>query len=346
MGVHLVTGYQGKGHIQSKDARAFNMALFGFGEFVMENGNMFEASIINNNTVRVIDGDILMQGGHIRLDHDMYEDLTIQTGTAGKNRNDLIVMTYEKDAVTGVESAKLEVVKGTETTGTASDPDVKRGILSLGDLKNQMPLYRVKISGVVLSELEPLFEIVHSYKTLAMYYVQQFVIACQTHLNSLNVLDTLEEVEANTEPNNLAGALATKELSAKVPFRFGVDEKGNYGYIKAGADTVIPFRHGGIMEVKTGFCNQHKTDAISFSVENDGIATLNLTLQKNASAPYTYTCTVAKNGSNINTYTVSGDEGVYEKTASFNVSSGDAITITSSKAGNLTVYATMYVSEE
>ena len=26
-----------------------------------------------------------------------------------------------------------------------------------------------------------------------------------------------------------------------MPFKFGVDSSGNYGYIKAGADTVTPF---------------------------------------------------------------------------------------------------------
>lgn len=31
-------------------------------------------------------------------------------------------------------------------------------------------------------------------------------------------------------------------LQNKLPFRLGIDENGNYGYIKAGADTVTPFK--------------------------------------------------------------------------------------------------------
>lgn len=34
------------------------------------------------------------------------------------------------------------------------------------------------------------------------------------------------------------------DRSIKVPFSFGVDDNGNYGYIKAGADTVTPFNQG------------------------------------------------------------------------------------------------------
>lgn len=33
-------------------------------------------------------------------------------------------------------------------------------------------------------------------------------------------------------------------LDNKIPFKFGIDANGNYGYIKDGADTVIPFKKG------------------------------------------------------------------------------------------------------
>ena len=72
--VHLITGYKGSEHIKSADTRSFNSAMFGNGQFVMEIGEELDASIINNNTVRVLDGDILMQGGHIRIETNTYED--------------------------------------------------------------------------------------------------------------------------------------------------------------------------------------------------------------------------------------------------------------------------------
>lgn len=211
MAVHLITGYRGKEHIQSKDARSFNVAMFGSGEFVMEIGQQLEASIINNNTVRVLDGDILMQGGHIRIETDTYEDLTIETGTAGKNRNDLIVMTYEKNSSDGTEAAYLEVLKGAEVAGSASDPEYTSGILAKGALKNQMPLYRVKIEGVVLSEIVPLFTTIPTYKTLAQEAAELYKEKLEA-LQGSDLLDTKEEIEANTQSNKFAGALAVKEF--------------------------------------------------------------------------------------------------------------------------------------
>ena len=59
-----------------------------------------------------------------------------------------------------------------------------------------------------------------------------------------NVLDNLEEIEANTTPGITAGALAVKELSGKMGgVSFGVDGEGNPGYL--GADgSLIPFFSG------------------------------------------------------------------------------------------------------
>ena len=58
----------------------------------------------------------------------------------------------------------------------------------------------------------------------------------------INVLDTLEEIEANTDPGKPAGALAIKEISNNLGgLRFGSDGEGNVGYF--GADgSLVPFK--------------------------------------------------------------------------------------------------------
>lgn len=60
-----------------------------------------------------------------------------------------------------------------------------------------------------------------------------------------NILNSLAEVSAATQQNTIAGALALKEVNSSLGgLKFGIDTDGNYGYIKAGADTVIPFKSG------------------------------------------------------------------------------------------------------
>lgn len=209
---HLITGYAGYEHIKSEDDGAFNAAFFGEGQYVMEIGNQLEGSIINNNTVRILDGDGLMYGRHFRIKPNTYEDLTISNGTAGQNRVDLVCMTYKKNSLDETEQVYLEVIEGTATAGVASIPGYTNGNILDGATFNQMPLYKVTVEGVVLRKIEPLFETLKNYKSLAEEYANKFQTSCETHLNSLGILDTLEEVEANTQENQLAGALALKEL--------------------------------------------------------------------------------------------------------------------------------------
>lgn len=208
--IHLVTGYAGYEHIQSEDEGAYNAAFFGGGQYVMEEGNQFEGSILDNNTVRILDGNLLMYGRHVRIPRDTYEDVIIQTGTAGKNRIDLICMTYAKNENDGTETCYLQVIRGSETEGTAVVPVYTDGNILEGAVLNHMPLYKVVIEGVVLKEIVPMFTTIPTYKALAEKYAAQFEATIKA-LKAADILDTMEEIEANENENMFAGALAVKE---------------------------------------------------------------------------------------------------------------------------------------
>lgn len=165
--MHLVTGYANKEHIKSADQGSFNAAMLGEGEFVLERGNKFASTIISNNIVRIKDGDILMQGRHIRLDDSTYVDLEFDNGQQGYKRNDLIVVRYTKDSSSGVEDTNLVVLKGTPTTSEPSDPEYQEGdIIHEHALVNEMPLYRVPIIGLNIQELVCLFKTIPSRETI------------------------------------------------------------------------------------------------------------------------------------------------------------------------------------
>lgn len=154
--MHLVTGYAGEAHVTAADQASMYAALFGAGEYVLDRGNKLSASVITNNQIQVLDGDLLMQGRHVRLNN--YVDLTIENGAQGYNRNDLIVARYTRNASTGVEECNLIVIKGTATTGTASDPEHTVGdLLGGNDATADMLLYRVPLSGLNVGTPEPLF---------------------------------------------------------------------------------------------------------------------------------------------------------------------------------------------
>lgn len=163
MALHLVTGYAGKEHVTAADQGAFNVAMLIDGNYVLNRGEKFAATIVTNNLIKVLDGEIILQGRYIRLDSGSFEELAIDSGTQDYKRNDLIVCRYTKSSTTGVESAALVVLKGTQDSAIAIDPEYTTGDTLHGDLCCDFPLYRVPIDGLTVGELEPLFEVVDSF---------------------------------------------------------------------------------------------------------------------------------------------------------------------------------------
>lgn len=160
--LHLVTGYAGKEHVTSADQGSFHANLLLNGSYVLNVGNKFAATIVSNNSIKIQDGDILMQGRYIKLDSGTFIDVNIENGTQDHKRNDLIVVRYTKSASTGVESTELVVIKGTPDTAEAVDPEYTNADILDGALVCDMPLYRVSIDGLNVSAVVPLFEVVDS----------------------------------------------------------------------------------------------------------------------------------------------------------------------------------------
>lgn len=173
--LHLVTGYAGEAHVASSDQGSLFEALIRSGQFVMDAGAKFAASIVSNNQIRVNDGELMMQGRHVKLIPGAYIDLTIENGTQGYRRTDLIVARYTKNADTGIEECSLVVIKGTPAESNPADPQYTTGIINAdGALQNDFPMYRVSLSGLVLEGLTALFE---PQKSMFDYFNENFAPA-------------------------------------------------------------------------------------------------------------------------------------------------------------------------
>ena len=161
--LHLVTGYAGKEHVTSADQGSFHANLLLNGSYVLNVGNKFAATIVSNNSIKIQDGDILMQGRYIKLDSGTFIEVPIENGAQDYKRNDLIVVRYTKNASSGVESTALVVIKGTPDTAEAVDPAYTNADILDGALVCDMPLYRVPIDGLNVGALVPLFEVVDNF---------------------------------------------------------------------------------------------------------------------------------------------------------------------------------------
>lgn len=98
MAIEIVTGYQGKQHVTANDIGGFQQGVVGTGDYVLNVGKKAEATLISNNSVRINDGELVMQGVHWRIKPNTYENVTINNGARGQKRKDAIVARYAKTA--------------------------------------------------------------------------------------------------------------------------------------------------------------------------------------------------------------------------------------------------------
>lgn len=128
---------------------------------VLDFGEKFRYEIINNNTIRVYDGVAMVQGMHIQIDPNTYEDFLFDNGTQGVTQYDLIGF----DVTIGSEYTYGKFVK--ENVGAAGLPQVNDLWGAPSGTKTQIALYRVKFEGLSITEVNPLFEVANTSKQLA-----------------------------------------------------------------------------------------------------------------------------------------------------------------------------------
>lgn len=162
MGLELITGHRGEQHITSDDAGAFNAGIVGE-SCVLSYGKKFN-EIHTYDDITIEDGDIILQGRHIRLRYGETEIFTVEKPqNPHAHRTDLLCIRYSMNEE-GIESAEFVYKKGAEieTNGVYIDPDISMGDIQKLEQICEFPLYRIKVNMGGISQVERLF---HIYKT-------------------------------------------------------------------------------------------------------------------------------------------------------------------------------------
>lgn len=154
MAFEIVDGMTGTKHISSDDLSALNTATIGKADCVLKYGDDFALTMASANSATLGTG-VGMVGGK-RFWNQAATSLTIQSGTQGQKRNDLIVVRYQKTSA-GIESIEPVVIKGTPTTGAAADP---------ATTANDLKLWRIPLDGINAGTPVRLFEPVTPLATL------------------------------------------------------------------------------------------------------------------------------------------------------------------------------------
>ena len=155
MTTELITGHAGSAHISAADAGWFNVGVVGEGKYVLDTGTQFACNVQSANLVTIGTGDAVFEGRHVRV--SATENVALDNGAQGVNRNDIICIKYEYASSTSVESASIAVIKGTASSGTPSDPTIPSGSILAGASTAYMPLWRIPISSITVGTPEKLY---------------------------------------------------------------------------------------------------------------------------------------------------------------------------------------------
>ena len=180
----IVTGHTGSAHITADDWASFNAGLLSSSDVVLA-FNMPEAKETTSGVVTIPKLEIVIQGVHCRTDGT--EKVTIETGSQGLYRNDLIIGRYQKNASSGVESFSVGIVKGTASSSPA-DPSVTQNDIRSGGTLREVPLYRIVLYGSTIQKIEPVIPNIKNLRNL------------QKDVNAAN--DVAKAADARAEKNS------------------------------------------------------------------------------------------------------------------------------------------------
>lgn len=155
--------------VAARDDALFYQALTGKNG-IFNYGNKLEHIIVSSNKIRIKDGMIQIQGRNYVIYPSEVIDITIESGSQGKKRNDILVMEFTKTS--SKEEMAFKIIKGNETSGTAVDPVLTQQDTLASGTKYQFPIYRIKLDGVNISKVDDLREYIPSLaKTLQIINV-------------------------------------------------------------------------------------------------------------------------------------------------------------------------------
>lgn len=228
MAFEIVDGMTGTKHISSDDLAALNTATVGKADCVLEYGDDFALTMQSANSVTLGTG-VGMVGGK-RFWNQAATNLTVQNGTQGQKRNDLVVARYAKTSA-GIESIMPVVVKGTPSTGTAADP---------ATTSNDLKLWRIPLDGISVGTPVRLFDPVASLATLGDSVSQAVVTAPANGVTCVSIGRIVIVQLKNISLTGNAGRIVCQLPFKPVTETFGcLNVSSASGYVKINTNGVV-----------------------------------------------------------------------------------------------------------
>lgn len=136
--------------VSAGDFAAIFNAMHGSG--IVEYRNNLTTTKVNDNTIRMQSGMYSLSGFMLHIEAGTTVDLTVDSGTLGMSRIDLLVATYQKNGVSeGTDILCFEIIKGTPAATNPVAPTIIQGDINASDPKRQEIIYQLSIVNTTLT---------------------------------------------------------------------------------------------------------------------------------------------------------------------------------------------------
>ena len=134
---------------------------------IVKSFNDLACTKISDNSVQLASGVYSLKGFMLHVEAGTAITLPVDSGTAGQNRNDLLVAELVKNGGgTGIDTLQFKVVKGTSTSGTPVDPTLTQQDVNATGTTRQEALYRIKLTGVTINVIETVTTLIDNADTI------------------------------------------------------------------------------------------------------------------------------------------------------------------------------------
>jgi hypothetical protein len=147
-------------------AAAFHAIIGSSG--ILDRFNNLACTKISDNSVQLNSGIYSLRGFLLAVEPGTTANLTIDSGTAGQKRNDLVVAELVKSGGgVGIDTLQFKIIKGTSTSGIPVDPTLVQQDVNAAGVTCQEALFRVKLDGVTIMTIEAVASLIGNAASLA-----------------------------------------------------------------------------------------------------------------------------------------------------------------------------------
>ena len=226
----IISGKTGSPHVTSQQFRQIFEGIIGEESCILPCGENLTPELQTNNSLKIRSGLMYHHGNLSTVELGTYDEVTIQNGTQGMKRIDLVVNRYTREEGSGTEKNEWIVIQGTPHASSPTVPDYTEGNLQDGDLVDDCPYLEVHLDGINVTEVKQLLSVANAMSTTNKYLAESFRLS-ETEIETPEKFIGGKRIYSMTIVTNdtiPAGGDLTIPLSLSAADRLWIDQQNSY----------------------------------------------------------------------------------------------------------------------